>query len=109
MGRFGSKTDEFERDELPRPKPRVRIETEAIPQRKPREQRSTTTYENRRDYKALIKGLVLDRPDMTVHEIAERVFRSGQSASIVTVSNIRAEFKHSMTFLKTRGWREPKP
>jgi hypothetical protein len=112
MGRWGS-TEDDEADYVyvrPRPRqstPRVRIKTddETIPQRKPREEerRTATSTEHQGDPKALIKQLVLDHPDMPVREIAERVGRSGQSASLVAVSNIRAEFKHSLKFLTERG------
>jgi hypothetical protein len=108
MGRWGStEDDEADYVYVRRPrqtKPRIRIKTddEAISQRKPREE-TNTSYENRRDPKALIKRLVLDHPDMTVHEIAKIVGLAGQLASIVAVSNIRTEFKHSIKVLTERG------
>lgn len=51
-----------------------------------------------------IRELVLEDETMTPQEIAKQISRShGRNLNVVTISNIKAEFRATLRFLKDRG------
>jgi len=52
-----------------------------------------------------IKQLVFDDPDIDVDAIVKKLGKGGAKVSRVTVSNIRAEYRHTVRFLKRQGIR----
>jgi len=50
-----------------------------------------------------IKELVFGKPDITSEQVAEKLKKEGFSASASTVASYRADFLHSMRYLKTEG------
>jgi hypothetical protein len=130
MGRYESNdpADRFEDDYEDRPqprqsKPRVRIKTEAprpikieakqFPQRKAtKKNRSGEMYEaneNGMHAREFVKRMALDHPTLQTRDMMPLIEKAGYSISIVAVSNYRTEFMHSLSLLKTLGWRQPKP
>jgi hypothetical protein len=108
MGRYGSNDDDnyVYQPARPRSKPRIRI----IPQRKATKKR--VMYEpNEQGMHAreFIKRMVLDNDRLSVRDMMPTIEKAGYSISIVAVSNYRTEFMHSLSLLKTLGWRQPKP
>jgi hypothetical protein len=79
---------------------------ETIPQRKAtNKQISVTTYEPRGQISAkdFIKRLVLDDESLSARDIFKLVAKAGHEVTLVTVSCIRAEFKHTLHFLRERN------
>lgn len=50
-----------------------------------------------------IKELVFGKPDITSEQVAEKLKKEGFAASASTVASYRADFLHSMRYLKTEG------
>jgi hypothetical protein len=112
-GRYGH--DPFDREDSlpPRPpsKPRIRI----IPQRKATKKKRTPGVmyepnEQAMSVKEFIKRAVLDDERLSPHDIAALIEEAGyrNPATIVMISNVRAEFRDSLKLLKTLGWRQAK-
>jgi hypothetical protein len=130
MGRYGYDPldrDDYEYEPQPRqsrPRIRIRIKTEPsrpieteikqFPAKKAKKKRSGEMYEANEQamsVKEFIKRTVLDDERLSSHDIAALIEEAGyrNPATIVTISNIRAEFRDSLKLIKTLGWRQPKP
>jgi hypothetical protein len=114
MGRWGSTEDDPEPYEPPHAQPRVRIKTASpiqFPQRKPPKNRiAEFEYESDGTMRAkeFIKRMVLDDERLQPRDMVPLIEQAGYSVSIVTLSNIRAEFRDSLKLLRRLGWRQPK-
>nr|WP_281720487.1 hypothetical protein [Nitrosomonas nitrosa] len=60
--------------------------------------------EKRQGIKDQIKAIILRHPGISANDIAVALQRKGVSASRFTVTGIRAEFRHSLKFLKSKGY-----
>lgn len=50
-----------------------------------------------------IKAIMIEEPDVSLDDIMEQMGKGGSKLSRVTISNIRAEFRHSLRALKRAG------
>jgi hypothetical protein len=107
MGRWGSTEPDEDNYEPPvrrHRRWRIRIKTDDVPEIPQREQRrSRTSYEYHGDLRDHIKQLVLKDELMPVRELTALVALTGEHVSIVTLSHIRREFRHTLQFLRARG------
>jgi hypothetical protein len=90
LGRYGTNDDDW-KDFTPQerePRQRLRLLT---PQK---ELRQSAT-----DIKTKIKAMILANPNISPREIEARV----KGVSLITISAIRSEFRHTLTFLRERG------
>lgn len=51
-----------------------------------------------------IKRMILKKPKMSADELFEKLKDEGEAPSKMTVSGIRAEFRHTIRLLKEDGW-----
>jgi hypothetical protein len=113
MGRWGSTEDEPANYEPPvRRQPRLRIRIETDASKRFAQRKATPTFERETEgampAKEFIKRKVLEDEKLQPRDMAPIIEAAGYSVSIVTVSNIRAEFRDSLKLLKKLGWRPPK-
>lgn len=122
MGRWGH--DHLDREDQDDGKPltrlirasrtKTRVRTDTSPRQKPYQERerekaseqpsSSYIRLSATDIKNVIRELVLDDPALRPDDLAKELKRRhGTTPSIVTVSNIRAEFRGALRFLKDRG------
>lgn len=53
--------------------------------------------------KVAIKKAIIEDPEITVDALIKKLGKGGAPVSKVTVSNVRAEFRHTLKFLKSEG------
>jgi hypothetical protein len=51
-----------------------------------------------------IKDMIIDQPDISPREIKARLDDAGYTVSLITVSSIRADFRHTLQVLARRDW-----
>lgn len=86
--------DEDEEDEAPKKKPAKKA---AAPEKAGKPAAQGGGVKNR------IKECVAADTDVTVDDIVKKLGKLGGEISKVTVTNVRAEFRHTLKFLKDRG------
>lgn len=104
MGRWGHDRDD-DTDGKPirfppsNPRRRIRVPVK-------REYASTARYErtlSADEIKTTIKKLIYDNPRITISELQAELKERRIKISTVTLSNIRAEYRHTVKFLSERG------
>jgi hypothetical protein len=70
---------------------------------KPKKKKTEEAPPKSSGVKVAIKDAIIDDPDISVEAIVKKLGKGGADVSKVTVSNVRAEFRHSLKLLKERG------
>ncbi len=120
MGRWGHDHDDDPEDDgksiyrpryeeptkKPIPRRRVRLDDDSPKRRTPRPHHQRGSLERKptgSEIKTEIKRLIYDRPRITVSELQMKMQSLGIKMSIVLISNIRAEYRHTIRFLIAQG------